>query len=706
MMVTINIFGRWGSKGYQIYPNQDQSLFEYIEKGKHHDESWQLLIKKNQNTVQYIYLKYYELSSISDPSTIQDGVLGISIEIVNYYFTSIVRNLIPLFQEFFNEIQLDGKLIAKINNRICYIHENFHEVSPSLDLYIKVLKETLLNDLKDQYCKLSSSIPNNSLQEEVLPYTTEDEKVNEAFIRTGTIIIKDKVHFHKEPRLQPNEIAYTSSNINTIPFNGKNVKIQQTERLEEYPVKREKKIHLPYFNLKNKIIEIKPKKNGKNILLLTLSFLAILSLAIFFYPIPKHHIVIIKIAGSNTIGAKLIPELAKEFLEKKLKAKDIIIIQDSLKKEEKTIQGKLNGEICSIQIAAYGSGSGFDSIKHNWADIGMSSRTIKQEEIEKLTDKGISSSRESEYVIAMDGIAVIINKGNNINDLSKEQITKVFSGEYTNWSQLKGVNREIHIYTRKEPSGTWDTFNDLELKPFKKTLVSNAKKMESNQILSEAVSKDLGGIGYTTFSEIGLSKAVGVYEKGTIPLLPCEFTIKTEDYPLSRRLYLYTNNKNKYTKDFIDFIQSEDGQHIVSKIGFVSSTLNLLKTSSIDESKLTEDYKRKIDAAQRLDVNIRFLKGNDTIDNKAYRDLPRIIEKLTPLVKEGKKIILIGFADNIGNSEKNRKLSIKRAQSVSIELERYGIHPEVCGFGQDIPVASNETEEGRHKNRRVEIWVK
>jgi phosphate transport system substrate-binding protein len=74
---------------------------------------------------------------------------------------------------------------------------------------------------------------------------------------------------------------------------------------------------------------------------------------------------------------------------------------------------------------------------------------------------------------------------------------------------------------------------------------------------------------------------------------------------------------------------------------------------------------------------------------------------------KGKNVLLLGFADSKGSSEVNQRLSVERAQMVADEFKRRGITPAVVtGFGDRRPVASNDTDEGRDKNRRVEIWLK
>jgi phosphate transport system substrate-binding protein len=106
-------------------------------------------------------------------------------------------------------------------------------------------------------------------------------------------------------------------------------------------------------------------------------------------------------------------------------------------------------------------------------------------------------------------------------------------------------------------------------------------------------------------------------------------------------------------------------------------------------------------------VDFRFRTGRADLDNKAIVDLDRVIGFVSDLHYSGDSVLLFGFADSTGGRQMNQALSENRAKTVAQEFEQRGLHPgTVRGFGPDLPVASNDTEEGREKNRRVEIWVR
>lgn len=417
--------------------------------------------------------------------------------------------------------------------------------------------------------------------------------------------------------------------------------------------------------------------------------------------------VILRLSGSNTIGAALGPALAEEFLRQRLGATAVKTVRGD-REDEVRVQGILPGESSAktIEVHAHGSATAFEDLGKSLCDIGMASRRIKPEEATTLAKLGDLTSLASENVVGLDGIAVIVSKGNPVQSLTKEQIARVFGGEITDWSQLGGTRAGINVYARDDKSGTYDTFKALVLG--NKRLVANARRFEDSRELSDAVATDPNGIGFIGLPYIRDAKAVAVSENGTRPFLPNHFTVSTEDYALSRRLFLYTasNPPNDLVRKFVDFVLSPQGQDTVEKIGFVGQNISPRQGAGIP-GVAPARYKQLTTEANRLSLNFRFRTGSSELDNKAVVDLDRVVSFLTDLHYSGQNILLFGFADSTGSNQANDALSKSRADAVARQFEQRGVNPSaVVGFGSELPVASNETPDGREKNRRVEIWLK
>jgi phosphate transport system substrate-binding protein len=422
-------------------------------------------------------------------------------------------------------------------------------------------------------------------------------------------------------------------------------------------------------------------------------------------PVPADGTPVLRIQGSNTIGAQLGPALVNGLLSQ-LGAQSIEETPGSRPNEMRIVAQMPSGQSVSIEIAAHGSSTGFSALKAGQADLAASSRPIKNTEAVELAALGDLRSHEAEQVIAIDGVAVILHPGNPLRELSIGQLAKIFSGEIHDWEQLGGNAGPIHLYARDQQSGTFDTFNELVLAKSGKTLAHDVKRFESSEALSDQVSEDRQGIGFIGLPYVRQAKAVAIIDGESKPMLPSISLIATEDYPLSRRLYFYLppDARQRWAKALVRFAQSPQGQSIVAQNGFVAQTIQAVKVRATPQMPV--EYQNLAREAERLSVNFRFAQGSATLDTKALLDLKRVVEYLKAHDKLDQKVTLVGFGDAKSDPARAQLLSKLRAMAVRRELLRSQvILRDVRGFGDEMPVAANDADEGRIKNRRVEVWV-
>ena len=418
---------------------------------------------------------------------------------------------------------------------------------------------------------------------------------------------------------------------------------------------------------------------------------------------------LLRFHGSNTIGGKLLPALAEAFL--KQEGYTNIHNVPGAKAEESFIVGEKGGVKSQIEIQAHGSKTAFEDLKSGLCDIGMASRPIKPEERQALLPTlGDLTSNASEHVLALDGIALIVHPSNPIRTLSIGQVADIFSGAVTDWSQVGGRAGTIAVYARDDKSGTWDFFNEAVLQKHGKTLTTNAQRFEDSGKLAESISSDPAGIGFIGLNYIGSNKVLALSDTGVEARKPNLLTIKTEDYMLSRRLFLYTAEKpsNPNVFKFIEFAVGPAAQPVVASTGLVNLDVTPLPpTGADDPRKQSARWNRLTAAATEIPTRLRFRTNSDELDNRAHRDIGRIAYLMTQPAYQGKEVILIGFADASGSPKRNLQLSQSRADIVKKILAEEGVTVrEAEGVGAEAFVAPNDTDENKAKNRRVEVWVK
>jgi len=242
------------------------------------------------------------------------------------------------------------------------------------------------------------------------------------------------------------------------------------------------------------------------------------------------------IKGSDTLGAKLVPQLAEEF--------------------------KAQHAGTTFNIAAEGSTTGIAAIIDGTAQIGMASRPTKPEEVATAKAKGVNFK---ETTVAYDGIAVIVNASNPVKSLAKKQVEQIFTGDSADWSAVGGSGGKISVYTRNTSSGTYSEFKELAMK--KRDYTPDSQKMAGNEQIASEVSKNPNGVGYVG---LAYTKASGIKVVAIDGATPSKESVLGKKYPYARPTFYYTNGEpSGLAKDFVDFTVSNAGQKIVEQVGFV-----------------------------------------------------------------------------------------------------------------------------------------
>lgn len=406
--------------------------------------------------------------------------------------------------------------------------------------------------------------------------------------------------------------------------------------------------------------------------------------------------------GSNTVGQRLVPALVREWAAARGYTVGEPISQAA---EEVTLPVTTGNGTISVQIHSHGTGTGFADLVSGKADMWMASRPATADEIGRgRAALGDLAEPSHEHVIALDGLAVIVHPTNPLTRLGVAQVRDIFAGRIRDWSDVGGQAGTISLYARDDKSGTFDTFRSLVLRDA--TISSAAKRYESTDQLAADVAADPRAIGFVGLAGVGRAKPLSISDAGTRPLPPTKINVATEDYVLSRRLFLYNGSEpSTLARDFVEFALSAPGQAVVERIGFVSQNVTALAVPP--RTDISDEYKELTAGAERLSLNFRFAAGRATLDNKSLRDVERLARFVREQQNGGFKITLIGFADTSEiNPYHALSLSTDRADYVANALIKGGVVPRrVRGVGGTAPVAAEDSDSGRAKNRRVEVWV-
>lgn len=434
-------------------------------------------------------------------------------------------------------------------------------------------------------------------------------------------------------------------------------------------------------------------------------------------------------SGSRTMGEVLMPALVEAFA-----ARSGYIVERQVTSDTEFLY-RLSDEGSGADAARIGfrvtsTSEGFADLLANEADIVLSTRPATQQEIALAREAGtgdLNNPRRSR-IVALDAMVSVVAAANKLDGLTIQGLARVFSGEIDNWVALGGPDAPIALHLRDANSGIAQDFVKRVLVPHGKELTEAITRHPSNADLADAVAADPAAIGIVPFSAIG--NAVPLKIKG-----PCGMTstarartIKTEDYPLTLPLFLYTPARRLpvLVREFLAYARSPAAQPVVGRAGFVDllledvavpeqgeRLLNAIEAAG-GEVPLTELQRmaRRMRGTERLSLSFRFQPGGTQLDAQSRSNVDILAGHLERGQFDGRPLVFVGFSDGDGPAAANQRLATRRAEAVMREVlraapaaDRDRLDLSVEAFGEAMPLACDETEWGRRVNRRVEVWA-
>ena len=221
-----------------------------------------------------------------------------------------------------------------------------------------------------------------------------------------------------------------------------------------------------------------------------------------------------------------------------------------------------------LSVSGGGSGLGIASLLNGTADIANSSRKINSEELELFNEKGI---KLDSFIFAQDAIAFVVSDEVPLDSIHINDLAKLLSGEYNNWSKLTRVDRPISIYGRQSNSGTYEYIKNI----LKIKFSPYAKQMNGNAQILEAIKSDNSGMGYVGTGYVMNSanrgfKILKIYTENSSAVSPLdEAKIASGQYFFQRPLFQYFRKEDKQrVQPFLDFEKGSVGGNIIKSSGY------------------------------------------------------------------------------------------------------------------------------------------
>lgn len=444
-------------------------------------------------------------------------------------------------------------------------------------------------------------------------------------------------------------------------------------------------------------------------------------------PVLKPAALEFRVSGAKTPGETLLPRLLDSYA-----AQSDVTLQIGQHPEEGqlfVLNDNENDPLANVQVVSSTSSTGLVDLLQGDAQMAVSTRPPRPNEADAFEKSGLGEiqGKNQEFVLALEAVLIITSNDNPIRSISDEDAARIFSGAITNWSELGGPDASINVYARDSESETGEAFNSILMAPQSQQVRDDATIVDSDINLSARVSNDPNGIGFIDFGTNDRVKALSISGACGLTVEPSEFTVKAEEYPLTRRLTAYTAGETpEQLAGFLEFLGTDSAQETVETAGFVNQKT---ATTSLDTqnkrlasailSDLTpealpklQDMVREMDAATQLSTSFRFIPGTNKLDARTHTDLKRLATLLDGEEFAGKNVTLASFTEAAAIAAQNQPLSVQRGQlildallEIAPDLETK-VNLKTVGYGDISPLTCSGTVIGQHVNSRVEVWVK
>jgi phosphate transport system substrate-binding protein len=433
------------------------------------------------------------------------------------------------------------------------------------------------------------------------------------------------------------------------------------------------------------------------------------------------------IVGSNTIGDQLMPALIRNFAEQNRLNMTRAIGGAGVATDTQFKLEFGNRTVGTIDLQRHGTNAAFKRLESSGEFIGMAARPMRNEEADKLTAAGINArTLGSEHILGLDGLQILVSPENKLPTLGLDNLAKVFAGQITDWSELGGNPGRINVYAPAAGSEGFELFDEVVMQPRRLELTRTVRRMDNDAEQSDAVARDPNGIGVASMTNQRNARPLNLQLTCGLIAKPVAYNIKTEEYPLSRRLYLYAPSATSapFAQSLVAYALSPAGQAVVRQNDFVdlspeaatyesqmARVANSLHAGAEQfDAGLMHELVQEIKTAKRLSLTFRFQRNSASLDNRALADIARLKAALQSPEFKSSTVSLIGFADPRGNFGENVLLSERRARAVHAALAADQTvsmsKVRVKAFGGLAPVACSDEDHGRNLNRRVEVWVR
>ncbi|WP_058358551.1 substrate-binding domain-containing protein [Xanthomonas translucens] len=418
----------------------------------------------------------------------------------------------------------------------------------------------------------------------------------------------------------------------------------------------------------------------------------------------------LRVHGSNSVGAQLMPALVESWLHSigyrqiQRRRVDPATLEIAALRDDAQLV---------VEIGSTGSAAGFADLVRGDAELAMLARVPDAREHDAAWQLGDLSSPDQNFVVALDGVRVLVAADNPLTSLSVAQLRDILSGRLARWSQLGGADLPIEVQRNAERSGLGDFLRERLSLPG--SAQPAAQRLHANLVETAQAAAGypaaLAIVALTTPLPAG-TRALAIADGG-IAVLPTPASIRGEDYPLVQRYSLYGGQMmSALGRSLALYAVGAQAQQVVRRIGPIPMSIAPDPTQppgARGDARQADAYLQAGTGAHRLTTTLRFsLQSlNSMFEARSAQDLDRLIAFMQQPAMRGRALAVIGFATpDTANRLYPTIASNDRADVVAAYLSQRGIVVKRArGLGAARPLLGGEDKPAKVRNERVEIWL-
>lgn len=444
-------------------------------------------------------------------------------------------------------------------------------------------------------------------------------------------------------------------------------------------------------------------------------------------PDPENHVADVKISGSASMGAVLLPALLEGFARRHGHDAQRVDV-DTTHFTYRLVEDQTGKPVATFSFRMTTADEGFADLLADEADIVLSRRAISpvEQQRARAAGRGDLSDVNRSQLLALDALVPIVLPGNVLRSLPFETLTRIYTGQISTWAELGDADVPLTFHAPQVSSDLGQVLQEKLRGSPDAALSPRAISHPPGPSLAAAVVADPLGFGITGFANLGESVSLnltGICGRG---LNASRLSIKSGDYPFVTPMFIYTPARRlpPVARAFLSYIDGTEAQNVIRRAGLVDQSPEevAIAAQGVRLANAIEAAGREVPLADvqrmvrrllgmsRLTATFRFEEGAARLDAQSQASMLQLAQRLRQGRYDGRELLFAGFSDSDGGSggtaaERARLVrDALIAAAAPADLEKVAL--ELDAFGMALPMACNDRAAGRRINRRVEVWVR